>query len=125
MKSRKSFWFGTLAVVAAGLVTGVTLADRVLHQPVESAEASWAEVFNSPTGLARAVDVIALAQAVGESPGRVATSDKGEAPLPFQLVDFEVIHGLKGAAAGERVTVERAGGVGPSGRPMADRKSVV
>lgn len=119
MKSRKSFWLGTLAVVAAGLVTGVTLADRVLHRPVESAEAAWAEVFDSPAGLARAVDVIALAQAVGVAPGRVATSDKGEGPLPFQLVDFEVIHGVKGAAAGDRFTVERAGGVDPSGRAVA------
>lgn len=118
MKSRKSFWFGILAVVAVGLVAGVTLADRVLHRPVQSAEAAWAEVFKSPAGLARSVDVIALAQAVGVAPGRVAFSDKGEGPLPFQLVDFEVLHGVKGAAPGDRFTVERAGGVDPSGRAV-------
>lgn len=118
MKSRKSFWFGTLVVVAVGLVTGVTLADRVIHRPVQSAEAAWAEIFKSPAGLARSVDVIALAQAVGVAPGRVATSDKGEGPLPFQLVDFEVLHGLKGAAPGDRLTVERAGGVDPHGQAV-------
>lgn len=112
MRMRKSFWFATLAVVALGLVTGATVADRVLHEPVQYAEASWAKIFDSPAALARTVDVIVLAQAVDVAPGRVALSDKGEGALPFQLVDFEVIHGLKGAAAGERLTLERAGGDG-------------
>ena len=109
MKSRKSFWFATLAVVALGLVTGATVADRMIHEPVQYAEAAWAEIFKSPAGLARSVEVIALAQAVDVAPGRVAVSDRGEGPLPFQLVDFEVLHGAKGAAAGDRLTVERAG----------------
>lgn len=118
MKSRKSFWFATLAVVAVGLVAGATVADRIIHQPVQYAEAAWAEIFDSPKGLARSVDVIALAQAVDVAPGRVALSDKGEGPLPFQLVDFEVVHGLKGAAVGDRLTVERAGGVDPHGHTV-------
>lgn len=118
MKAHKTFWIGTLVVLAVGLVTGVTVADRVLHTPVHYAEASWAQIFDSPEGLARSVDVIALAQAVDVAPGRVATSDQGEGPLPFQLVEFEVLHGVRGAAAGDRLTVERAGGMDPSGRPV-------
>lgn len=118
MKSRKSFWFGTLVVVALGLAVGAAVADRIIHQPVESAEASWKEVYKSPRGLARSVDVIALAQALDVAPGRVAVSDKGEGPMPFQLVEFEILHAVKGAAPGDRFTVERAGGVSPGGRKM-------
>lgn len=118
MKSRKSFWFGTLVVVALGLAVGAAVADRIIHQPVETAEASWKEVFKSPRGLVRSVDVIALAQALDVAPGRVAVSDKGEGPMPFQLVEFEILHAVKGAAPGDRFTVERAGGVSPGGRKM-------
>ena len=118
MKSRKSFWFATLVVVALGLAVGAAVADRIIHRPVESAEASWKEIFESPSGLARSVDVIAVAQALDAAPGRVALSDKGEGPLPFQLVEFEVLHGVKGAAPGDRLTVERAGGVSPGGRKV-------
>lgn len=109
MKSRKSFWFATLTVVALGLVAGATVADRIIHAPVQYAEASWAQKFDSPAGLAQATDAIVLAQALDVAPGRVALSDKGEGPLPFQLVRFEVLEGLKGAAAGDLLTVERAG----------------
>lgn len=112
MKSRKSFWFTTVAVVALGLVAGATVADRVIHRPVQYAEASWANLYKSPAGLARSVDAIVLAQAVDVAPGRVAFSDKGEGPLPFQTIQFDVLHGLKGAAAGDQITVERAGGAG-------------
>lgn len=118
MKSRKSFWLATLAVVAVGLMVGVTVADRILHKPVESAHASWAEIYESPRGLAQSVDVIALAQAVDVASSRVAVSDKGEGPLPFQLIEFEVIHALKGSAPGDRLTVERAGGVSPLGHKV-------
>jgi hypothetical protein len=118
MNSRKSFRFAVLAVVAAGLVAGASLADRVIHRPIQYAEAAWAEVFPTPVRLARSVDAIVLAQALDVAPGRIATSDKGEGPLPFQLVELEVIHGLKGAAAGDRLVVERAGGVDPEGRTV-------
>lgn len=109
MSSRKSFWLATLAVVAVGLVAGATVADRIIHKPVQSAEAAWAEIFQTPAALAQSVDVVALAQAMEVTPGRVAHSDLGEGPLPFQLIEFEVLHALRGTAAGERVTVERAG----------------
>lgn len=112
MKLRKNFRFATLAVVALGLVAGATVADRMIHEPVQYAEAAWAQIFKTPAALARSVDIVVLAQAVDVAPGRVAVSDKGEGPLPFQLVDFEVIHAMKGAAAGDRLTVERAGGAG-------------
>lgn len=110
MNSKKTLWLAVAAVAAVGLVTGASIADRVLHQPVASAEAMWAQNFKSPNALARSVDAIVLAQAVDVAPGRIATSDKGEGGLPFQLVDFEVVHALRGAAVGDRVTLERAGG---------------
>lgn len=118
MKSKKNLWLAVAAVTAVGLVTGVIVADHLLHRPVASAEAMWTENFKSPNALARSVDAIVLAQAVDVAPGRIALSDKGEGGLPFQLVDFEVLHAVRGAAVGDRITVERAGGVGPAG-PVA------
>lgn len=110
MNSRKSFRFALLAVIAVGLVAGATVADRIIHRPVQYAEAAWANVYQSPVGLARGVDSIVLAQVLNVAPSRVATSDKGEGPLPFEVVELEVLHGLKGAATGDRLFVERAGG---------------
>lgn len=119
MPSKKTFWITTLAFVTLGLLAGVTVADLMIHQSVESAEAMWKQNFDTPRALARSVDAVVLAQALDSRPGRVATSDKGEGPLPFQLVDFEVVHGLRGADVGERITVERAGGVDPTGSRVA------
>lgn len=110
MKSHKSFRFALLAVIAVGLLAGAVVADRIIHRPVQYAQAAWAEHFQSPVGLARGVDTIVLAQVLDVAPSRVATSDKGEGPLPFQTIELEVLHGLKGAAAGDRLLVERAGG---------------
>lgn len=110
MSSHKRFRIALLAVIAVGLLAGATVADRVIHRPVQYAQAAWAEHFQSPVGLARGVDTIVLAQALNVAPSRVATSDKGEGPLPFETVEFEVLRGLKGAAAGDRLMVERAGG---------------
>lgn len=116
MRSKKRIWLTTAVVVALGLATGVTIADHLIHKPVAYAEAAWKQVFDTPRALSDATDAVVLAQAIDVAPGRVALSDKGEGPLPFQLVEFEVIYGLRGAAAGERLTVERTGGVDPSGR---------
>lgn len=118
MRLQKSFWFTTLAVIALGLVTGATVADRILHKPVHYGEAAWAEVFKHPQGLARTVDAIVLAQAMDVTPGRIALSDNGEGPLPFQVVNFEVLRSLKGAFAGDLLTVERAGGVDAHGHAV-------
>lgn len=111
MNSQKSFRFALLAVVAVGLLAGATVADHVIHRPVQYAQAAWAEHFQSPVGLARGVDTIALVQVLNVAPSRVATSDKGEGPLPFEVAELEVLHGLKGAATGDRLFVERAGGI--------------
>lgn len=119
MQSKKSLWLTTAVVVALGLATGVTVADRMIHKPVQFTEAAWKEVFRTPAALARSTDVVVLAQALEVAPGREALSDRGEGPLPFQLVDFEVVEGLRGAAVGDRITVERAGGVDSHGRKVS------
>lgn len=118
MTTRKSFRFTLLAVIAVGLVAGATLADRIIHRPIQYAQAAWAEIFPTPVRLAHAVDAIVLAQALDVTPSRVATSDKGEGGLPFQLVELEVLHGLKGAVPGDRLVVERAGGVDLQGHAV-------
>jgi len=118
MISRKSFWLGTLAVVVAGLVAGVAIGDRLVHQPHHYAEAAWAEVFSSTAGLAHGVDTIVLAQALDTRPGRVAYSDNGEDTLPFQVTELEVIRPMKGAREYDHIFVERAGGIDPEGQQV-------
>lgn len=118
MISRKSFWLGTLAVVAAGLVAGVAIGDRLVHQPRHYAEAAWAQVFSSTADLTHGVDTIVLAQALDTRPGRVAYSDNGEDALPFQVTEFEVIRPMKGAREYDHIYVERAGGIDPEGQQV-------
>jgi hypothetical protein len=118
MISRKTFWLTTALLVAVGLLTGVGVADHLVHRPVHYAEAAWAQIFDSPRALTRSVDTIVLAQALETRPGRVATSANGEDTLPFQVTEFEVVHGIKGAADYDHVFVERAGGTAPDGRSV-------
>lgn len=118
MISRKKFLFGTVAVVALGLVAGVAIGDRLVHPTKHYADAAWVDVFDTPKALARGVDTIVLAQALETRPGRTAVSDNGEDVLPFQVTELEVVHAVRGASEGDRVLVERAGGVTPDGRTV-------
>lgn len=118
MTSRKQLVLGTVAVLAVGLFAGATVGERLAHSQRTLSQAAWAEVFDTPAGLARGVDVVALAQAVSVAPGRIAVSENGEDSLPFELVQFEVLSGLEGAADYDRLTVERAGGVDLEGRSV-------
>jgi hypothetical protein len=110
MISRKTFWSIALAVAVAGAGAGVLVGNAFAPQP--SAHAAWKDVFEAPSQLARGVDSIVLARAVGVEPGRVAQSDDGKDFLPYQVYEFEVVRGVKGIATGERVFVERAGSPG-------------
>jgi hypothetical protein len=107
--SRRNFWIGALIVLAAGITTGRLVAGHFFpYQQVHRAEAFWKETFSSPQGLSRGVDAVDLATAAEAVPGRTATSENGEDSLSFELVEFDIVRGLKGAKAGERVTLERA-----------------
>jgi hypothetical protein len=68
--------------------------------------------------MARDVDAVVVAVAAGGRPGRVAYAANGLGALHFELNDFVVENAIKGAATGETLTVERAGG-GPDAGPSA------
>jgi hypothetical protein len=110
MISRKAFWSIALAVAVMGAGAGILVGNA--FGPQAPANAAWKEVFEAPSQLARGVDSIVLAKAVGVEPGRVAKSDDGKDFLSHQIYEFEVVRGMKGIASGERVFVERAGGPG-------------
>lgn len=118
MLSRKVFWSLTLIVALVGATSGVLLGNHVADGPQYKSHAAWKEVFESAPRLARGVDAVVLARAVSVAPGRVAMSSDGSDGLPFQIYDFEVVRGIKGVAAGQRIQIERAGGVAPDGRQI-------
>lgn len=59
-----------------------------------------------------------LGRAIDKQPGRIAYSANGEDALPFEVVAFQVLNGLKGKNGDGVVYVERAGGVDPEGNPV-------
>lgn len=108
MLSRKQLRIGTLAVVVVGLATGTLLAGRFQSQEKHRTAAFWKEVYKTPRELVHGVDAVVLATAVDIRPGRIATSENREDALRFELIDFDVVRGLKGVKDGERITLERA-----------------
>jgi hypothetical protein len=118
MISRKTFHTVTFVLAVAGLAFGAWGGLELAHQDRHLTHTAWAEKFSTPAGLARGVDVIAVVRPVAVQPGRVATSDNGEDVLPFHLVEMEVMTGIKGAATGETLLVERVGGVDPTGHSV-------
>ena len=115
MHSRKLFWVVSLALAAAGFAGG----SLVSHETAtETGKAVWKEVYASPAEMARRVDAVVLARVTGTRPGRVVWSENGEDALPFQVVELEVVEGLRGAAKAERIFLERAGGTAPDGRAV-------
>ncbi|HEX5717178.1 MAG TPA: hypothetical protein VF179_13520 [Thermoanaerobaculia bacterium] len=107
--SRRNFWIGALIVLAAGITTGRLAAGHFFpYQEVHKTAASWKEIYNSPQGLSRGVDAVVLATVAEVVPGRTATSENGEDSLSFELVELDVVRGLKGMKAGGRITLERA-----------------
>jgi hypothetical protein len=110
MISRKTFWSVAVAVAVVGAASGVLMGNA--FAPTPPSHAAWKDVFEAAPQLSRGVDSIVVAKAVGVEPGRVAYSDNGKDALPYQVYEFEVVNGVKGAQKGERVFVERAGGPG-------------
>lgn len=111
MISRKLFWSLTLVLAVFGFTAG-SLAGHEEAPLIRGSEAVWKEVFQTPSEMVRNVDSIVLARMIEARPGRVAGSAGAE--LPFEVVEFEVVRGFKGAAAGQRLFLERAGGPGVS-----------
>lgn len=118
MLSRKVFWSLTLVLALVGATSGALLGNYLTEGPQYKSHAVWKEVFESAPHLAQGVDAVVLAKAVSVAPGRVAMSANGKDGLPFQVYDFEVVRGIKGAATGERIQLERAGGAAPDGRQV-------
>jgi hypothetical protein len=115
MRSNKIFWAVSCALACAGFSGGFLFS----HEPVTTADrAVWKEVYSSPAEMLRRADLVVLARVAGTRPGRVVTSATGEDVLPFQIVDLRVVEGIKGAAAGARLSLERAGGTRPDGVPV-------
>jgi hypothetical protein len=112
MLSGKRFITCTLLAALCGLtasaVIGWNLHDK---RPRRLSAAAWKEKYRSAEELIKGVDVVVLAQAVAVNPGRVAYSANGEDALPFEVVEFIAVRGLKGVSDGGPVSVERVGGV--------------
>jgi hypothetical protein len=115
MRSSKLFWVVSLVLAVAGFTGG----SLVSHETsAEAGKAVWKEVYGSPAEMAARVDAIVLAQVTSVRPGRVVWSENGEDALPFQIVELEVLQGIKGTAKAERIAVERVGGTSPDGRAI-------
>ena len=115
--TRRKFWMYTVIVALCGLSVSAVVGWKRHEQPAgrQLTAAAWKEKFRDLDGMAKGVDAIVLARAAATAPGRVAYSADGGDALPFQVVSFEVIRGIKGAKRGEQVQVERAGGAAPDG----------
>lgn len=118
MLSRKVFWSVTLVLALVGATSGALLGNHLTGGTVYKSQAAWKESFESAPRLAQGVDAVVLAKAVSVAPGRVVMSADGKDGLPFQVYQLEVVRGVKGAAAGETLQIERAGGVAPDGRQV-------
>lgn len=115
MRSIKLFWAVSLVLAVAGFTGGSLIS----HETATAAgQAVWKEVYASPAEMAARVDAIALARVTGTRQGRVVWSENGEDALPFQIVELEVLQGIKGTAKAERISLERVGGTAPDGRAL-------
>jgi hypothetical protein len=110
--TRKTFWSYTLIVALCGLSSAAVLGWRHHQQPAGGGRtaASWKEHFRGIGEMVKASDAVVLARADSVAPGRVAYSSDGEDSLAFEVVNFTVVRGMKGARTGETVSVERVSG---------------
>ena len=115
MRSNKLFWIVSLVLAVAGFTGG----SLVSHETsTEAGKAVWKEVYKSPAEMAARVDASVLARVTATRPGRVVWSENGEDALPFQIVELDVLRGIKGTAKAERIFLERVGGMAPDGRAV-------
>lgn len=115
MRSSKLFWAVSLVLAVAGFTGGSLISHET---STVAGKAVWKEVYASPAEMAARVDAIVLARVTGTRQGRVVWSENGEDALPFQVVELEVLRGIKGTAKAERISLERVGGTTPDGRAL-------
>lgn len=77
---------------------------------------TWLVEAGSAGELTAAADLVVVARAVAQQPGRVAGDDGGE--VPFTLHGFVIDEVVKGQPEGRTLLVERTGGLLPDGRRM-------
>ncbi len=119
--TRKTFWICTIIVAFCGLSVSAAIGLRhtEISQPTANfSAAAWKEKYRTTDELIKRVDGIVLAQAVAAVPGRVAYSANGEDALPFEVVEFRVVDGIKNFKTGDQVFVERAGGTDSEGNRL-------
>lgn len=118
--TRRTFWTYTVVVALCGLSAAAAVGWRSHAEQPERllTSAAWKEKYKSAKEMVKSVDAVVLAQAVGTSPGRVAFSSDGQDSLPFEVVEFMVVDGVKGFRAGDQVLVERAGGTDAEGNAV-------
>lgn len=115
MRSLKRFWSLALVLAVTGFAVG-SLAGHELTR--ESGKAVWKEIYASPAEMVRRADAVVLARMIDVRPGRIVWTANRKDALPFQVVEFEVLEGVKGASGAERIFVERVGGTAPDGRTV-------
>lgn len=123
---RKTFLIITVFVALCGLSISALIGAKQ-HQDERAQDkqpshikssAFWKEVYTNPEEMVKSVDTIVLAQAIDRRPGRVAYSSNGEDDLPFEIIAFRVVNGLKGEKDEQIIYVERAGGVDTEGKEV-------
>ncbi|MBA2514324.1 MAG: hypothetical protein H0V26_08350 [Solirubrobacterales bacterium] len=110
--TRKTFLTYTLIVALGGLSVSAALGWRRHQQPAGQARtaASWKHHFKDAKELVKGSDAVVIARADSVAPGRVAHSEGGDDSLAFEVVNFTVVDGLKGAKDGSTVSIERVSG---------------
>lgn len=118
--TKRTFWICTIVVALVGLSAAAATGWRGHAGRTERrlTSAAWKEKYKSAKEMVKGVDAVVLAQAVGASPGRVAFSSDGQDSLPFEVVEFRVVDGVKGFKEGDQVLVERAGGTDSEGNAV-------
>lgn len=107
--TRRTFWTLTLVVALCGLSSAAAFGWRHHGRPAGEfrTAASWKHHFKDSKELVKSADAVVLARADSVAPGRVAYSSDGQDSLAFEVVNFTVVDGLKGAKDGSTVSVER------------------
>lgn len=106
---RRTFLIYTMIVALCGLSVSAALGWMHHGKPEGTVRtaASWKHHFKQVKDMVKNADAVVIARADSVAPGRVAYSSNGEDSLAFEVVNFTVVDGLKGAKGGSTVSVER------------------